>query len=147
MHNAFTLIELLVVITIIVVLLSLMTPALDKAIYQAELAVCAANLKGIATASQVYASGNRRAYPRRTTLEGGGTCTEQLNWGGVDDPPTRDDRPLLATILSINKNLIDPFCEPTDLTHTDIENGSYASYALWFGWAYDGQAGMKKLGD
>jgi prepilin-type N-terminal cleavage/methylation domain-containing protein len=39
--TAFTLIELLVVVTIIVVLLSLLTPALDRAIYETELAVCA----------------------------------------------------------------------------------------------------------
>jgi len=37
-------IELLVVITIIVVLLSLLAPALDKAIYRAELPRCAASL-------------------------------------------------------------------------------------------------------
>ena len=43
--SAFTLIELLVVVTIIVVLLAMLTPALDKAIYQAELAVCGAHKK------------------------------------------------------------------------------------------------------
>ena len=40
--TAFTLIELLVVITIIVILLAMLAPAPDKAIYLAELAVCAA---------------------------------------------------------------------------------------------------------
>src|ERR1041385_7046662 len=44
--TAFTLIELLVVVTIIVVLLALLTPALDRAIYRAELLRCGANQKG-----------------------------------------------------------------------------------------------------
>ena len=39
-QSAFTLVELMVVITIIVLLLALMMPALDKAVYQAELASC-----------------------------------------------------------------------------------------------------------
>src|ERR1043165_1931025 len=55
MPRAFTLIELLVVITIIVVLLALLTPALDKAMYQAELAVCGANLRAIANGAIPYA--------------------------------------------------------------------------------------------
>src|SRR5258707_1023618 len=46
MHRrfAFTLIELLVVVTIIAVLLSLLTPAMDKAVEQAERTRCAAQL-------------------------------------------------------------------------------------------------------
>src|SRR5207253_2093486 len=50
-RNGFTLIELLVVVTVIVALLAMLAPALDKAVYQAELAVCAANLRTIASAA------------------------------------------------------------------------------------------------
>ena len=42
-NKGLTLIELLVVITIIVILLALLMPAIDKAIYQSELAVCETN--------------------------------------------------------------------------------------------------------
>jgi prepilin-type N-terminal cleavage/methylation domain-containing protein len=63
--SGFTLVELLVVITIIVVLLALLVPALDRAIYQAELAVCGARLSAVATASIVYAMDNKRSFPRR----------------------------------------------------------------------------------
>ena len=68
---AFTLIELLVVITIIVVLLALLTPAVDRAIYQAELTVCGTRLKGIATGNLAYAADNKRSYPCGTSIRGG----------------------------------------------------------------------------
>jgi len=40
-----------VVITVVVVLLALLAPALHQAVYAAEMASCAARLKGISTGS------------------------------------------------------------------------------------------------
>ena len=61
-RNGFTLVELLVVITIIVILLALLAPALDKAIYQAELAVCGTRVRAIATGcTRPIIIGSRRA--------------------------------------------------------------------------------------
>ena len=64
-HNAFTLIELLVVITVIVILLALLAPALDQAIYQAELAVCGSKLRAVATSALSYAVESKRHFPHR----------------------------------------------------------------------------------
>jgi prepilin-type N-terminal cleavage/methylation domain-containing protein len=60
--NGFTLIELLVVVTIIVVLLALLTPALDRAIEAAERAVCGSQLDLFGTAVPQYAMDNKRSY-------------------------------------------------------------------------------------
>src|SRR5687767_9422946 len=64
-RSAFTLVELMVVVAIIVVLLALMMPAMENAIYQGELAVCGSRLKGIASASFMYAHDNKKRYPSR----------------------------------------------------------------------------------
>lgn len=58
---AFTLIELLVVVTIIVVLLALLTPALDRAIRAASSTVCLANLHTWGMGMQVYATDHKGA--------------------------------------------------------------------------------------
>src|SRR5687767_12600186 len=63
--KAFSLVELLVVVTIITVLMALLAPAMDQAIYQAELAVCGANQRTTAGAVTLYAAGNKRSYPYR----------------------------------------------------------------------------------
>jgi prepilin-type N-terminal cleavage/methylation domain-containing protein len=63
MVKAFTLIELLVVITIIVVLLALLTPALDKAIMSAQTAVCLSNLHNVGVALSGYHGDHKKYYP------------------------------------------------------------------------------------
>src|SRR5687768_3576467 len=63
--KGFTLVELLIVITIIVVLMASMMPALDQAVYQAQLTVCGARLDAIAGAALTYAIDHKRAFPVR----------------------------------------------------------------------------------
>src|SRR5687767_14032615 len=71
-NAAFTLLLLLVVVAIIVVLLALLAPALDQAIYQAEMAVCAVRVRGIAEGATLYAAENKRSYPYRQRFQANG---------------------------------------------------------------------------
>jgi type II secretory pathway pseudopilin PulG len=64
--GAFSLIELLVVVTIIVVLLALLTPALDRAIQQTELTVCAAQQNQLVKIFNTWAVENKRKFPAGT---------------------------------------------------------------------------------
>ena len=144
--SGFTIVELLVVITIIVVLLALLAPALDKAVYQAELAVCGAQLKAIATGGNTYAMANRRHYP--DTGRGLGNNPQQA-WIGTGDGSAAHDRRkvLRAALGDLNKVFNDP------LTNADLDferstaTYTYSNYNLWFAWSYAGRQGMKRLGD
>lgn len=61
--KAFTLVELLVVISIIVVLLALLVPSLDKAIEQTQRVVCATRQRAMHTIYSTYAFENNRVLP------------------------------------------------------------------------------------
>lgn len=61
--RGFTLIELLVVVAIIALIIALILPALGRAKEQSRRTVCAANLKGIGIAINVYAEENNNRIP------------------------------------------------------------------------------------
>jgi prepilin-type N-terminal cleavage/methylation domain-containing protein len=153
---AFTLIELLVVITIIVVLLALLTPALDQAVYQAELAACGARVKGLAGGVLLYAFEYKKRYP---TPKGDvrRSHTVLTQWD-VDDPanPNWDLRPLLQGYVSINGHLNDPLCLEVDYEGAKQDGstpftGNFAAYSILWDWRYvgygAGEHGMSKIGD
>jgi prepilin-type N-terminal cleavage/methylation domain-containing protein len=162
--SGFTLVELLVVITIIVVLLALLTPALDRALYQAEMALDGANLKAVALASTSYAAASRNRYPHRSALHKDATTDGQPNflnnpWAGGGDPRSADDRYAMMDYLHLNA-LLDPLCDKIDIDpgstrpyQKDAAQNSpepfvMSGYQLFFGWQYaGGHQGMKKLGD
>ena len=156
--TAFTLIELLVVVTIIVVLLALLTPALDKAIYQAEVVRCMTNLKVAANGFITYASGNSRRYPDRGLKDARnvwGVAAYMITdptEGGNGGAPGFDMRPMLRDLFSINKTLNDPLAKAVDLEWVAPVPDHYVfdTYNLYFGWTYKmpaGGPGMMKLGD
>ena len=67
--SAFTLVELLVAITIMVILLALLTPALEKAVYRAEQVICQAQIQGQQTGQVLYAMDHARAFCERPTSQ------------------------------------------------------------------------------
>jgi prepilin-type N-terminal cleavage/methylation domain-containing protein len=142
--RAFTLIELLVVITIIVVLLAMLTPALDKAIYEAELVQCGAQLDSILTGTIQYAMNFNRRYPNRPELDNMQTIeiTEQgRGW---------DLRPIIKGFFPVN-HLTCPLSGEVDIENSAPDTTFvFSSYDYWVGWRYftePGAKGMIRMGD
>jgi len=155
---AFTLVELLVVITIIVLLLALLAPAMDQAIYQAELAVCGAQKRAVGTGAIGYAMDYKRHFPDRRGVY------EQMGWPSniSTGQPQYDDRPKLRPYFALNETLVCPLIEKVDIEGADPDTIVFSTYNLWFGFQYrrspnstdtlanrnvTAASGMLKLGD
>jgi prepilin-type N-terminal cleavage/methylation domain-containing protein len=135
-HAGFTLVELLVVVTIIVILLALLAPALGKAIYQGRLVQCAGNQKVVTSAVITYAMENRRWYPERGLPEG--ESPSYINPMAIVVPtqPGYDLRPMLRDKLglNVNRNTQCALVEPVDLENSDPDENLAGNQALWWGW-------------
>ena len=149
-RRGFTLVELLVVITIIVVLLALIVPAMDQAIYQAELAVCAATKNGLGRGITSYTAENKRAYPDRPGVFGDDWPPSKLSYDINWAPPTWDLRPKLRPYVPINPTFNCPLIAELDLEGSLPSSHVHSTYNLWFGMQFrtaNGGDGMLRLGD
>jgi len=159
--GGFTLVELLVVVTIIVILLSLLAPAMSQAVYQAQLLQCMTNRRLLATSSHAYAMDNKRSYPDRDLPTQPnvylGIQAHKLThvYDTQSGVGSFDLRPMLRPYVSINKVFNDVFVDPADFDKDDATGGSketthlYTSTFYWAGWQYTGSrggTGLKKLG-
>jgi prepilin-type N-terminal cleavage/methylation domain-containing protein len=149
--RAFTLVELLVVITIIVGLLAMLSPALDQAIYQAQLATCAARINGHMHGATLYTMDYKRAYPSRNFpaashpwIVGLKNRTQTNQWFDV--------RPAIYPYVR-PKFFLDPLCsEKVDLEigADEIQTTVASTYVAWWGIRYTnptfGGKGALKLG-
>ena len=155
MRRAFTLVELLVVVTIIVILLSLLAPAMSKAIHQAQMLKCGAGpLRMMSSGVLQYTLDYKRRYPDRDIeqTDRRGTVTYLPAMALAYPAQGFDSRPALRTIFSINQAVQCPMNEPVEMDDTEPDINIEASYMMFWGWQYKPEnrpifKGMMKLGD
>jgi prepilin-type N-terminal cleavage/methylation domain-containing protein len=160
-RRGFTLVELLVVLAIIVVLLALLAPAMEKAIYEAELATCGGNLHGVITGTLTYAMNYKRAYPVRVAIQGGSNWSPTMIYNGNAEfrafwsvlsqglnvnADIFDDRLVLRQFMSL-KSLVDPLTGKVDFEATDEDANAFSSIGLWFGFGIARQQALNRIGD
>jgi hypothetical protein len=137
-------VELLVVIAIIVVLVALLSPALDRAIYAAQFAACAANQHAVVAGAVSYALNNKKSYPYRAGTDEGTSGNYwpihiNLPFNAVHNKGNingYDDRPLMRDYVNI-KAMLDPLAPgAVDISGAPADSWVFTSYSLWFGWKY-----------
>ena len=154
-HMGFTLVELLVVIAVIVVLLALLAPGLERAVYAAEMAKCMTNLKAIASGGLIYTVDYQRRYFYRAHVIVGAYGAINMNLNSTE--PNWDDRIIFRDYISVNEALNCPLNKKLDYVSSrsggsdagkiDPNTLCYSDYAMWMGWRVGGERGMYRLGD
>jgi prepilin-type N-terminal cleavage/methylation domain-containing protein len=129
---AFTLVELLVVVAIIALLLAILLPALNRAKYQAKLAVCANQLRQIGIGSVTYASDNWGFYPSLGDLtDSFGKPVRGRNYSWNLEYHANDGiQPLLETVLGdqIEKLFT---CPAAPNGYSKNKWDTHTSYSYW----------------
>ena len=143
--RGFTLVELMVIVTIIVVLLALLMPAMAKAVYAARLVACSANQRLTASAAIQYTFSNARAYPSRPAVPAGGPNgpPSGVSAWTVYLPPDNipsgyDLKPVLRQKLNLDPNIAFqcPLIERIDFDERLDDEWVYGNTAIWFDWRY-----------
>jgi prepilin-type N-terminal cleavage/methylation domain-containing protein/prepilin-type processing-associated H-X9-DG protein len=161
MKPGFTLVELLVVVTIIVILLALLAPALSKAVYQGQLTACGAgNLKTMGLAVTSYAFDHKRSYPDRKIPPGDVALPinpytlRRVSIGYEIRPELQKLFPLNKTVLCPLSPQVDVEVGLNDPNDPNQAEGYGSSYAMYFGWQFKDKndptkiwPGMFRLGD
>jgi prepilin-type N-terminal cleavage/methylation domain-containing protein len=148
--RGFTLVELLIVTAIIVLLVALLVPALDRAVYHADLSRCAAQQRAVAMRCVDYAMDHRRTFPyRRGPLEDSDRLWKANNLSM--EVADYDLRPGIRGYIDPNVLLNDPLNPArVDLVQTHPDSRVEAGYNLWFGWGFLSPPGeravMNRLG-
>jgi prepilin-type N-terminal cleavage/methylation domain-containing protein len=164
--GGFTLVELLVTVAIIAILIALLAPALERAVYEAQFVVCGSKLKTGAISTVIYAMDHKRAYPYRggvqdpdgdlwhpSLLRNGSTGALITNaittnpnaaandpggaYKGTEQTTVWDDRPVLRTYMNLNATLNDPLnVGDLDFEGSHDDSHIFAGYELWLGFQY-----------
>ncbi|HQR06221.1 MAG TPA: DUF1559 domain-containing protein [Gemmatales bacterium] len=128
-RKAFTLVELMVVLAIILLLLALLLPAVQRVREAANKVVCASRLRTIGQAVQLYLASNNQLFP-----SGGGDNPLPRTLNAVGLPTTRMDQDWgwLYQIL--------PYLEQDNLWKYRSTNSPVASYVSAYGYDPAGDA-------
>lgn len=150
-RRAFSLVELMTVVGIIMLLISILLPAMGRAREAGRRAVCLANLRSIAQGSIGYAANNNQQFPEwGQRISGFAATGHQWNWDGVigstNDPGTdirsntRNVWMLVRNGAGDPKTFVCPSDDeageafvPADVNHVyDVQNRSQFSYSFQY---------------
>jgi prepilin-type N-terminal cleavage/methylation domain-containing protein/prepilin-type processing-associated H-X9-DG protein len=133
-RKGFTLIELLVVIAIIAMLMAILMPALGRVRRLAQRLVCGTNIRGLGTATMIYANDNEEEYP----VAGGRGDAEWVGamesapteaWGALQEDIIETDRDKVTVAASLYLLVREADVSPKQFVCTSSDQKPYEGLA------------------